>query len=902
MSIILPGPQIVKNTIQLINDLYLQPADYQQIILSGQQFWKALMSCKWLDYYIDLPITLPQTSNSIFSELINSKTSSLTFLPDTTTNLTVDALWTGFFNCIFLYLPFSPVQFIWLRYLIIEGIWSGTAASIGLILGYLSLLACCLFGFREIIYIWFGLEPLSYFLGVWLVFVVIFRMTQNPTRSRLRIVKKPQINELFYIFSINFVLIWTDQSSFFPFFSNLSFHSGTNSIDFDLFDSKFYFYGVVFGCIFWTIFLSLFFVQLGAFLTRYTPLKFSYWIRGIHHFCLIGCLTLNLTSFGYYGLDYLVANPLGFVSQDSGLQKVDVFKSSTQDAYKGRLGRVGEKLISSIDIDLSLFDRGIYATGAGVELNFETLNYQQEYMWRTRVDRLSSRNVPKTKSIVNKYLTKKLGPELKAQQSRRRQQKHQQYAQNAQKFETQVPQIKPQFEYQFQALESKNKLSDNLNSYDLSDYYKCLLERFIYDYTGEANRQDPQVPDLPDYDMIHFSAFSEVMKYGFDMFGLFFNEVEEDPVEFEVKERYSENLVYRFLINLDISNLLQGLPKHHRLTSLDEIELFKKRFALSQYLDTLRAYSKLNVLNIGDVFSPLFCGPKSYANRIYNQQFKGSLKIVERLFSIHLEDPKNVPRDTETSEKRENNVERYYSDLYLKMKKEPSVLKFDQPLYKYNKYNPMTVPKKSQAQKRQRKRNGATEGEASLKNSRFLKETNPVPFFVGWNRNERKFVVTNRLLTRRKTLDEFRISPDLEPYFKDHKFEKVTRFTASTKLDKLVWNRELQKFDTEYITESNTFEVIPPIFFTTWPVSDVEAELFPLFSRLYRVPEDLESTNLFVYLEPDLEEEEIIYETLPSIVDRININNQTKLLHSLAPKRGGYIWPGEHPYTILFPL
>nr|YP_009519185.1 hypothetical protein Ycf1 [Caulerpa verticillata]AYC65057.1 hypothetical protein Ycf1 [Caulerpa verticillata] len=852
-----------------------------------QQFWKALMSCKWLDYYIDLPVTLPQTSNSIFSELINSKTSNLTFLPDTATNLTVDALWTGFFNCIFLYLPFSPVQFIWLRSLIIEGIWAGTAASIGLIFGYLSLLACCLFGFREIIYIWFGLEPLSYFLGVWLVFVVIFRITQTPTR--LRILKKSQIKELFYIFLINFTLVWTDQSSFFPFFSNLSFHSGTNSIDFDLFDSKFYFYGIIFGCIFWTIILSLFFSQLGTFLTRYTPLKFSYWIRGIHHFCLIGCLTLNLTSFGYYGLDYLVANPLGFVSQDSGLQKIDVFKSSTQDVTKGRLGRVGEKLISSIDIDLSLFDRAIYATGAGVELNFETLNYQEEYMWRTRVDRLSSRNVTRAKSILNKYLTKKLGPELKVRQSRRRQQKQQQYAEKFEKFKTEAPKITPKFEYQFQ---TKNKLSDdferNEQFYDLSDYYKCLLERFIYDYTGEANRQDPQVPDLPDYDMIYFSAFSEVMKYGFDMFGLFFNEVEEDPIEFEVKERYSENVVYRFLVNLDISNFLQGLPKHHRLTSLDEIELFKKRFALSQYLDTLRAYSKLNVFNIGDVFSPLFCGPKSYANRIYNQQFKGSLKIVERLFSVHLEDPQNVPRDT--GEKRENNVERYYSDLYLRMKKEPSVLKFDQPLYKSNKYNPLVhnnIPKKSQPQTSLKNKN---------KNNRFLKETNSIPFFVGWNRNERKFVITNRLLTRRKTLDEFRIPPYLEPYFKNHKFEKVTRFTASTKLDKFVWNRELQKFDTEYKTESNTFKVIPPLFFTTWPVSSVDAELFPLFSRLYRIPEDLESNNLFVYLEPDLEEEEIIYETLPSIVDRININNQTKLLHSLAPKRGGYIWPGEYPY------
>lgn len=34
----------------------------------------------------------------------------------------------------------------------------------------------------------------------------------------------------------------------------------------------------------------------------------------------------------------------------------------------------------------------------------------------------------------------------------------------------------------------------------------------------------------------------------------------------------------------------------------------------------------------------------------------------------------------------------------------------------------------------------------------FLREGKPLPFFVGWDNQQRKFIVTNRLLTRQKTL------------------------------------------------------------------------------------------------------------------------------------------------------
>nr|YP_010502270.1 hypothetical protein ycf1 [Caulerpa taxifolia]UXC96683.1 hypothetical protein ycf1 [Caulerpa taxifolia] len=948
MSIIIPVGETIKNTLEVLNKIY--DSDYELPFWSDQflpflkYFWNYFTTLKWIDYYAHFGLILPKKTDSIFTDLINLETSNLSLLSENQVSL--PTFFNGFFNCFFLYFPFSPVHFIWLRSVIIQGIWAAGAASFGLILGYLSLFGCCLFGFREIIYIWFGFEPLSYFLGIWLIFILIFQITQK--RTTLQIIKKSQKKLLVQIFFTNFALVWTDQSSLFPFFSNLCFHSGTNALDIDS-NGLDYFFGLVLGSFFWIFFFSSFFRLLGFFLTRFTQLQFSSWIRFAHQFCLIGCLTLSLTSFFYYGLDYLFTNPLGFVSQDSTFEKVSLFKTGSPDAPKGRLGRFGEKSMSSIETDLSLFDRGRYASGPSLELNFESLNYQEEYMWRTRLDRLSSRSGTGTKGkkgILKKYLTAQLGPAEEARQNERRQKKQAQQLQKWKQKQKEISQKTPsQFEYSFQSqlkssLDSNSDSDSDLTSNSDSDYdsdsdfttpsfhseefikyYKYLIERFIYDYTGEANKQDPDVPDLPNDQMVHFSAFSEIMKYGFDVFSLFSGDIDIDPnpLEYEMKEKYSENFIYRFLLNFDISNFLQGLPKDHQITSPEEIELFKKRFALSQYLDTLRSYSKLTMENIGEVYQPLFCGPKSFSNRIYNQQFKGTLKIVERLFSIHLEDEKNIPtvesevpggrpspgRSTPQSqvapEREEGDTDAptsgvsspteadsedsQYKDLYLKIKKEPSVLKFDQPLYNspnFSEENPLIhrlIPEKQILDQKHP----------------FIKETTPIPFFVAWNREKRKFVITNRLLTRRKTLDEFRISPEIEPFFKKFNLKKTKGFKSAIQIKKRTWDRQLKKFHTEYDQKSKVTEVIRPFFFNTWPVKKKDLEENPLFTRLYRVPEDMETQNLFVYAEPLMEEEDIIYEKLPNIIERINLNHQTKLQISLAPRRGGFFWPGNEP-------
>lgn len=934
---VIPLTETIKNTIEILNEIYEMQSPGLQWLTFLKFSWNIILdwilyaiTFQWMNDFITFSINIPHENESIFSDIFNhfwensypNKLNFLPALPEFNNALFLKIpLISGFLNCFFLYFPLSPIQFIWLRRVVIDGQWAGRAATFGIILGHLSLIGCCLFGFRAIINTWFGIEPLSYFIGIWLIFVVIFEMTHSP----FKILKQTQKKELLKIFLINFGLVWTDQSGFYQTFGNLTLHSGSSLLDFTFYQSNFlYFFGIVCGSVCWTFLIGNFVLQFGYLFPRFTKYPYSYWIRGFNNFCLISCITLTITSFPYYGTDYLFTNPLGFSPQDSVFESIPIplLNTNTKDAAKGRLGE--KSSFASVDTDLALFDRGRYAGGPLVEFHIESLNYQEEYAWRSRFDRLSSRTLNKSGGLFHQYLTAQLGPIEEDLRKQRREKKRVQQLKKLKKFfnnmeptELQTYKIPPELAEKFtlknkaslkkNALEIESIQTNNPKEYptltqtiptvDWVEYYEQLIERFIEDYSAEANNEDPDIPDLVDEKMIHFSAFSEVAKYGFDLFSIF-EALELDPVDEElskeIKEKFTENLVYRGLVNLDISSFLKRELPLYKLNTKDEISLFEKRLALGEYYDTLRSYSKMP---LNTIFQPLFCGPKSYSNRIYNQQFKGTLKIIERLFSIHLEDEKNIPDlpnpdipietriNPDTKEKEQRFlIENPYltpkdeeEQLYLTLQKEPSVLKFDQPLYKndFLKKNPII-------HEQFLKHHSELTQEAD--SNPFLQEGQSFPFFVGWDNEQRKFCITNRLLTRQKTL---------------------TEIVAENKKFRKSFSADFKKNYIQPIPESSTSHIFT---FTTWPVTTNMLQKNPTLSRLFRTREEMLQTStgddLFKYAEPFMEEDSIIYQTLPSIVKRVELKNPEKLQTPLTPIRGGFIWPGNEQlkYSIELPF
>jgi hypothetical protein len=104
----------------------------------------------------------------------------------------------------------------------------------------------------------------------------------------------------------------------------------------------------------------------------------------------------------------------------------------------------------------------------------------------------------------------------------------------------------------------------------------------------------------------------------------------------------------RLALKFDIDAFINRQPKVHSLTKNEERLLHIKRLLLSEHYDTLRWYTYMEhyrtmKTNIG--------GTKSFASRVYNQQFQGTFKKIRHLFAV-----------TPT----QDNL---------------SILKFDQPLY-----------------------------------------------------------------------------------------------------------------------------------------------------------------------------------------------------------------------------
>nr|QKN19221.1 hypothetical chloroplast RF1 [Eudorina elegans] len=87
----------------------------------------------------------------------------------------------------------------------------------------------------------------------------------------------------------------------------------------------------------------------------------------------------------------------------------------------------------------------------------------------------------------------------------------------------------------------------------------------------------------------------------------------------------------RLLLKFDVDAFINRQPKTHFLTKNEERILHIRRFLLSEHYDTLRWYTYMQhyqtmKTNIG--------GTKSFANRIYNQQFQGTFKKIRHLFAI----------------------------------------------------------------------------------------------------------------------------------------------------------------------------------------------------------------------------------------------------------------------------
>nr|YP_636263.1 hypothetical protein RF1 [Tupiella akineta]Q3ZJ04.1 RecName: Full=Uncharacterized membrane protein ycf78; AltName: Full=ycf1 [Tupiella akineta]AAV80685.1 hypothetical protein RF1 [Tupiella akineta] len=630
-----------------------------------------LVSCKWLTDFIELPCTFKSNYTAILEgkSILETNVTPSFFHFLETKPLTSNSFLTGFLNSFFLTLPFSVPHLLSLRAFLINGLPAGISAALGTILGQFTFFICVFFGFEGILIPFLTFEPLNYILGFVIVVNVLYNMAHKPN---MEVLNKSQLTILSKFFGLNFVLSWTEQTSLFHYCGNLTFNnvptllqsaeegvSKLNGITTFFLPNFLYLVGILLGSFLWTALLGFLFTIFRNGLSRVLTIPFMFLNDKIHKFIFVLTFTFCLTSIPYYGFDYLVSAPLGFIGQDRALE---FFKAKPyyQIATPAKDKVYGEVFLNPIPFDrtgqleLQLSEKPV--------ATFEDYSVDSENAWRNR----QKRRPQNTK--------------LQSTQTSRKTFENKERNQDQTFIETFYKSIK---------ITEKSKLSKVEK--DIDQIASKLFNPIAYDYYDQGMDHSPYTRKL-------------------------------------FREKFYNNPVYKSFVHLDMISFLQGQPESYNLTAIDEAALYRRRFLLENYLASIHDYKDLILKKQTN---------NSYAENVYNQQFKGSLDLVRHYFSISL-----------TSDI--NQFDSFGSLLLSDNQKTKKILKFDQPLYKnyLQESNPILHEELDLEVKTNLLQNSVKKKKTELfKKDREVtltqskEETEATPFYIGWDGTLRKFLV-----------------------------------------------------------------------------------------------------------------------------------------------------------------
>lgn len=765
-----------------------------------------LVTFQWFRDMITLPIVIPQISNSIFKETFFLETPlentfNIIEIPIYTNN----KFFIGFLNSFFLSLPLSCAHLIYARRFLIQGTVAGIAAGLGNIIGQVSFIGSVILGFRFLVISWFSLEPLPYIFGVLLLLFIIYDMVHERV---IKIIDWKNKNAIIKIFVLNFLLIWTEQSCIFQYLGNLTVAPDSSILE--SFSTKtyseflsthlFYLSGLLLGSLLFNFLFASLFKSITEFLQIKLGILRSTWIIRLNVSLLTLTLAFTFSSIPFYGMDYLLTKPLGFISEDKAFKNTIFSPNEVGDPF-GILGGFSENL--SLDTDVTSFDRGLYLKSP-IFQTFEDLNYSGEYASNIRQGNIPLFDQYKEKARkIREILVKKPGSEI----------------------ETIIP-TNPSNEsntsdQSFLIGKKEQTLIEYPTHYPIDNnvYISSNIQkRFENNYKESSN-------------IVFENALQGSLNNVFsdERFTVAYPELDK-----KLKQKYYANPVYKFLVNADIDTFLKRQPSEYLLSPIEEKALYKKRLMLGKYNDSLRFY---NTLPYTEEFQHFFNGSKSFADRVYNQQFKGTLHVVRRLFSISFDSESKNPQEL---------IMRYDQPLFKSQNKNND--QYNNPIY-HEELNQYETSEFEQSQLN-----------VSLSKSPLFELVGQSPLYFGWDEDLRKILITNRLLN--KSLTTF-----VEPQ------AKTKSFSANKKAE------------------------ILPIQFTTWPITKDQIEKqdanFILNSKvLFETKKTLEKLNyntllsLFEY--EDKESGFSYYVALPNNIVKLSSGN----VDVIPPNRSGFIWPG----------
>ena len=879
-----------------------------------------LLSFRWMADILYLPTMAPPITVAILREnfypLENPLLSVFSLLE--VPSFLHNKFFIGFLNSLFVSLPTSALHLLAGRRLLVEGIPAGVAAGLGTIVGQSFFLASILFGWRWVVIPWLSLEPLNYMVGLLVLLQTIYTICHAPS---IKIVSVSERSTLINFFLLNLFLAWCEQSSLFQYVGNLTLTSDPSYVENFFATSRLsslgthtlYLMGFFLGSCSFTLLFALIGLTLKKWWLRWLPITTSRLINRLNFFFLVGVTALSLSSIPYYGLDYLFTKGIGFIPQDKAFQGTVLSPAGMADTVKHLGSSSG---YGSLDTDATPFDQGRYLQPPSPQ-TFEDLNYQGEQYWTGRMDRkmfttggrkgkafgrwanlfgerkkevplvVDENPVQGNRSISIEESLRSRSREATPLMKRSEQQETESVASRRERDESWLDDSFPWYkEFEESTVSSSVKpfftqeekvAAGSLHGLAQREREESDLEELagLLEPTFQGNEDDSEKEESSkvEEEETPFNDFFDLVDAGFSP--LFLSDTPE-PTNLEkyLKKKFYENPVYHLLLRIDIDTFLSRQPVSHSLTPEQEVDLFRRRQVLADYYDSLEDYVEMQedqILNEVD--------SEVYANHVYNHQFKGTLKVVRRLFSISLDSEEN--REEELASR---------------------VLKFDQPLFHsfQEARHPLIHEEVSNV---------------STHLSPFIEMTNSKPFYAGWDEQLRRLVITTRYFPRKfafygmripvplleKEKGEFRQKYSLQPLsprrrlLSEQTFKEYVPFIRRLNLlPQGIKNSRLQDGKKE---EPAVFTLTArKILFTAWPLPKKRAESLSNGSQTLASAVDgkvLERLNQFTH--PDGEYHDWEIESWPE-----NLMSEWVDRHIIPPTRGGFVWPGssEFPFDV----
>jgi hypothetical protein len=409
----------VKDYVEIVHKLIESDSSYKitnyddlgpiitYMVITLKEFILNVISLNWLKSIWDLPIIIPDISSAMISEIsvldgyfhnaFNFLDTPLSYGDRNIALYSLEKFSIGLLNSLFLFIPTSTAHLITLRRFVIQGLEAGYLAGLGSIAGSILWITSVIFGWRFFVIPWLSLDVFRYLLG----FVLLVKYMWDTYNERKTVIASPEAKQK--IFLLNFLLALTEQTSVYPFISNISI--GSESSILESFPAQnfvefisihgFYIAGLTLGCLS-LLHLTCWFWENPGFkiymwLISSFKVSTSFYYKALNFTFLYLTMICAISSIPYYGLDYTLTNPLGFIQDDRILDEKSMLETSFLNSKAsdrntrrnrgrhGRRERWKRRIRKYRTFDASLYDDGIYDL-----FTIEDLNYGFDRFWLRR--------------------------------------------------------------------------------------------------------------------------------------------------------------------------------------------------------------------------------------------------------------------------------------------------------------------------------------------------------------------------------------------------------------------------------------------------------------------------------------------------------------------------------------